>query len=432
MGSGWRLRFEDPEVERAFRDDHAQATRVLHRFAAVVALTGWCAIGFIDPQIGGSDANARVLLTLRFGVVAPIIAVGLAWSFVAAPLYRRTHEWVLGGAAATMIVGVALMAGLMPDPGVHRTDQAGSGLLLVVLGTGTFTGLRCVAVLAAIGPAVAAFLVMVARVYPESLLTSSVWLGVATATAGVASYLFESLRRRNWLAARALTHERERSEELLRNVLPEAIAQRLKREPGRIAEHFPTATVLFADLVGFTALAARVPAEELVATLDELFSRFDHLVERGSLEKIKTIGDAYMVVGGVPMPRDDHAHAVAELALAMREVVAAQPPLAGQRLALRIGIASGPLVAGVIGKRKLVYDLWGDTVNTASRMASHGVVDAIQLTAATRALLGDAFAVEPRGEVTVKGKGEMRTWLLRGPRVAAPPAAYEAAGSAGS
>jgi class 3 adenylate cyclase len=240
----------------------------------------------------------------------------------------------------------------------------------------------------------------------------------------VAAYLLESLRRRAWLATRLLVAERERADALLRNLLPEPIAERLERERGRIAEHHPSATVLFADLVGFTALAARVSPAELVAVLDELFSRFDALAERHGVEKIKTMGDSYMVVGGVPAPREDHARAVADMALAMREAVAAQPVPGGgnghgdARLALRIGIHTGPVVAGVIGKKKLVYDLWGDTVNTASRMESHGVEDGIQVTEATRALLGDAYHCEPRGTVAVKGKGEMRTWLLVGRRSA--------------
>jgi class 3 adenylate cyclase len=356
------------------------------------------------------------MLLLRFAVVTPGILFTLAWSFVGDAVFRRTHEWIMGAAVTWMIGGIALMAATVPYPALHNIDQAMGGMLLIIAGGGTITGLRFLPTVLATLPIIAAVLVMIASFYPDSLVTTALWLSIGAALAAVASYLLDSRARRAWLATRELARERERSEQLLRNVLPEAIAERLKREPGRIAEHFPAATVLFADLVGFTPLAGRVPPETLVATLDDIFSRFDALTERHGLEKIKTIGDSYMAVGGVPTPRPDHARAVAEMALAMRAVVAQHPTLDGQRLALRIGIATGPVVAGVIGKRKLVYDLWGDTVNLASRMESHGVEDGIQITETTRALLCDEYALEPRGAVPVKGKGAMPTWLLLGPR----------------
>jgi adenylate cyclase len=216
------------------------------------------------------------------------------------------------------------------------------------------------------------------------------------------------------LARAALAAERERSERLLLNVLPEPIAERLKAEEGVIAERHDAVTVLFADLVGFTEHTAGMPAEDLVRLLDEIFSTFDRLVDAEGLEKIKTIGDAYMVAGGLPEPRDDHAEAVARVALAMRREVAA---IAGRGrdpwLKIRIGIDSGPVVAGVIGHRKFIYDIWGDTVNTASRMESHGLPGEIQVTSRLSVQLKDSFVLEPRGAIDVKGKGRMETFLLR-------------------
>jgi guanylate cyclase len=201
-----------------------------------------------------------------------------------------------------------------------------------------------------------------------------------------------------------------RVEALLLNILPEEIAQRLQAEPNAIADHFDDASILFADVVDFTPLASRLDAREVVGMLDRLFTAFDGLVDRYEVEKIKTIGDCYMVAAGVPRPRPDHAHALAGLALEMKDC--ARTCLPGSDLRLRIGISSGPVVAGVIGRRRFLYDLWGDTVNMASRMESHGISDEIQITRPTWELLRDDFVTEPMGLVNVKGKGEVETWRL--------------------
>ena len=212
----------------------------------------------------------------------------------------------------------------------------------------------------------------------------------------------------------ALEAERQRSERLLLNVLPARIAERLKESEGVIAEHHDSVTVLFADLVGFTEHTVRMPAADLVRLLDEVFSTFDRLVDAEALEKIKTIGDAYMVAGGLPDPRLDHAQAVARVALAMQREIAS---ISARRdlpwLEIRVGIDTGPAVAGVIGRRKFIYDLWGDVVNTASRMESYGVPGRIQVTARVAEALEASFVVEPRGTIEVKGKGPIQTfWLL--------------------
>jgi class 3 adenylate cyclase len=211
-----------------------------------------------------------------------------------------------------------------------------------------------------------------------------------------------------------LEREHARSEALLHNVLPATIADRLKRSTDIIADAFPEATILFADLVGFTALSASLPPDRLVEMLNHVFSRFDDLVRRHGVEKIKTIGDAYMAAAGIPVPRADHAEALAALALDIRQVVVDYNRESGMALSLRIGLHSGDVVAGVIGKTRFLYDLWGDTVNTASRMESHGLAGEIQLSDATAALLDGKFQVEERGVVDVKGKGPMRAFFLRG------------------
>jgi class 3 adenylate cyclase len=202
------------------------------------------------------------------------------------------------------------------------------------------------------------------------------------------------------------------SESLLLNVLPKAIADRLKRDRGVIATSHPDVTVLFADLVDFTPFTQLTPPERVVSVLNEIFSAFDDLAAAHGLEKIKTIGDAYMVAGGLPAARPDHAQAVATLALEMRAAFERLCTRLGLGLQLRIGLASGPVMAGVIGRHKFIYDVWGDTVNLASRMESSGLPDEIQVDEATYERLRGAFAFTARGEIDVKGKGRLRTYLL--------------------
>jgi class 3 adenylate cyclase/CHASE1-domain containing sensor protein len=208
--------------------------------------------------------------------------------------------------------------------------------------------------------------------------------------------------------------EQAKSEQLLLNVLPAAIALRLKANEHNIAESFAEVTVMFADIVGFTELSSRISATAVVEVLNDIFSAFDHLADRHGLEKIKTIGDAYMVVGGLPTPREDHAEAIANMAIDMLQEIRILSLEHSEPFSIRIGICSGPVVAGVIGLKKFIYDLWGDTVNIASRMESHGITGCIQVTAETYELLKDKYTFEKRGAIQVKGKGYMVTYLLTG------------------
>ena len=214
---------------------------------------------------------------------------------------------------------------------------------------------------------------------------------------------------------RELFAEKQTSERLLLNVLPGPIAERLKHDDGVIVDRFEQVTVLFADIVGFTRLSATTSPEALVTMLDELFTRFDRLAERHGLEKIKTIGDCYMAVAGIPGAMADHARVMTRMGLDMLAEVADYGRATGVPLEIRVGVHSGSVVAGVIGRKKFIYDLWGDTVNTASRMESHGVPGRVHLTEVTAALLGDAFTLEPRGAIEIKGKGAMTTYLVIGP-----------------
>ncbi len=217
-------------------------------------------------------------------------------------------------------------------------------------------------------------------------------------------------------AYKQLQVEQERSENLLLNILPFPIAQRLKQQPTTIADSFTNAAVLFGDIVGFTELSGKIPPAELVQLLNQIFSQFDHLADQHGLEKIKTIGDAYMVVSGLPLPCQNYAEAIANMALDMRLTLEEFNQETGQHFQMRIGIATGPVIAGVIGLKKFIYDLWGDTVNIASRMESHGIANEIQVTEKTYRMLKNQYFFEKRGVIMIKGKGEMTTYLLKGKR----------------
>jgi adenylate cyclase len=232
------------------------------------------------------------------------------------------------------------------------------------------------------------------------------------------TYLSDKRRQ----AQLAFAAEHRRSESLLLNVLPSSIAERLKEKPAVIADSFDAVSILFADIVGFTPLSASLTPAQLVAILNDLFSRFDALCDRHGLEKIKTIGDAYLVVAGLPAPRFDHALAIADMALDMQAELRAFCQEAGLALELRIGINSGPVVAGVIGRKKFIYDLWGDAVNVASRMESHGRPGTIQVAPPAEALLRDHFRLTSLGRQLIKGKGELETWLLQGRKTGPTPA----------
>jgi adenylate cyclase len=309
-------------------------------------------------------------------------------------------QWSLGGFAESS--GVALWAFTCPV-----------GALLFVGPRQAVPWFVAFAVLVGLSAAIDPALASNAEEVPNGVVVAFFclnFLGVTT-TAYVLLQYFVRARER---ALAELGVERKRSERLLLNVLPASVAGRLKESEQVIADGFEAATVLFADIVGFTPLAGQLRPADTVALLDRVFAGWDELAARHGVEKIKTIGDAYMVAGGIPAPQADHAERIADLALEMGAAAARCAGESGLPLEVRIGIDSGPVVAGVIGRAKFTYDLWGDTVNTASRMESHGVPGAIQVTERTYERLRGRYQLRRRGTIEVKGKGAMTTYLLLG------------------
>lgn len=247
----------------------------------------------------------------------------------------------------------------------------------------------------------------------ESLLLGGV-INLIIVSALVFIALLYFLDQRN-IAYALLNLEKEKADTLLLNILPKDIAEFLKIEQRVIADHFDEASILFADVVGFTRISANMSPMQLVEMLNEVFTHLDALVEKYGVEKIKTIGDCYMAAAGIPRPRSDHAHALAALALDIQAYVS-QNAFAGLPLRFRVGINSGPVIAGVIGSKKFIYDLWGDAVNVASRMESHGNAGEIQITRETYELIKADFICEPRGSINIKGKGDMEVWHLKSAR----------------
>jgi len=343
--------------------------------------------------------------------IIPLISVPLTLANLAT--FARTHNFERARQIESLII-LALPVGVHVALGGF---QLSSGVVLwsvlapfcaLVFG-GIRAGVRWLVAFAAV-------VVLAALVQPREANGLPAWIVTAFFAANIATISAVAFAL---LAgyARQLAMERARSERLLLNVLPASIATRLREREEVIADAYSEATMIFADVVNSTPLTAELTPRDMVALLDEYVSIFDGLADRHGVEKIRTIGDNWMGVAGVPQPRRDHADAVARLALGMLEYVAECKRSRQQRcLNFRIGINSGAVIGGVIGRRKFVFDIWGDPVNTAARMESHGEPGKIQMTEATYELLKDHFVCEPRGTIDVKGKGPMRTWWLLGER----------------
>jgi class 3 adenylate cyclase len=403
------LRFPDGGLEAAFRAAYARSSIRAARATTILVIALYAGYLVLDLRAG----TAGEVWPLRLAVVV-VLGVNLALTWH--PVFERIHSEVLavGGLAAAFG-----MLAMMATVGDRMDVPFYPGIGLAVVGTFTLFRIRFPVALAAATLMLAAYAVVLSRGVhaSDSASMAALYLVTSMLIGAFACWNLERYARDGFLARLGLERERERSERLLLNVLPAPIAERLKTDPAPIADRFPEASVLFADLVGFTELSARLTPEDLVTLLNDLFTAFDQVVERHGLEKIKTIGDAYMAVCGVPVPRRDHLERIADAAVEMLAIAAGRAGGPGQPVALRVGIDTGPVVAGVIGERKFIYDLWGDPVTMASRMESHGVAGRIQLTARAGERLRERYALTARGAIEVKGRGPMETYLL-GERIA--------------
>lgn len=369
----------------------------------------YCAFALLDVWI--APGLAEVFLTIRI-LVAALFGLALAVTF--APVGLTAREVFICVAILAAAVGTLWMMELATAVVSVRYF---AGLLLVILATHSMFRLRFLTAMLASLLVVAAWTIQTGLEggTPWWEYLNSLFFLVAAVILGMfASYSVERVARRAWLAQREAKEEHEKSERVLLNVLPAAIAERLKAEEGPIADAFPEATIMFVDLVDFTNLSSSLDPRRLVGLLNRLFTEFDRIVEEHGIEKIGTSGDSYMAVAGVPLPVEDHAKLIADAALAMRDRIANRE--GDIEVQVRIGIATGPVVAGVIGEKKLYYDLWGNPVTIASRMQAHGLPGEIQVTGAVRDALEGRYEFEERGLIDVKGVGEMPTWLLVGKR----------------
>lgn len=418
------MRFGDPALERQFREDRLDASRHQARISWAIVGFVLLVLGLFDSPIVQNDEVVGVVRLYRFALTMPIVL--LAAAIALSPAWYRRF-----GMASSVLASLAI---LMPVPltSVHvpvaeyPTSAAAwyhglLGFLFASMFVHVASGLRFITSAVLTLGATVLFVVILAASGPPEIgadeqafvLVALAWLVGANAVGLTASYAIEANRRREFLGRKALEREQERSDRLLLNVLPASVAARLKETNEHVVESFDSATILFADLVGFTELARRLPPSELIRLLDRLFSGFDEVAERLGVEKIKTVGDAYMAVAGVPVRQEDHTLRAARMAMEMQQVTARVAEQTGLPLQLRVGIHVGPVVAGVLGTHRFAYDLWGDAVNTASRLESHGLPGEIQVSDPAADALRAHFDLELRGEVQLKGQGLTRTWLLR-------------------
>jgi class 3 adenylate cyclase len=401
-------------MEKAFRRYHSRNSLVIARFG--IFLTVLLYVLFAALDVYAAPLSRQTLWFIRFVIVVPPLLGILIFSFH--PVFLRILQPMMFLVVLIGASGILAMIDIIESRGELGFQTYYIGLMLVIMAAHTVYRLRFFHALLASCLVMAGY-ESIAIMHQKLLhsgesislfITTNFFFSSSMILGMAASYFIEVYIRRVFVQRIRLAQEEEKSNRLLFNLLPREIAATLKEREGTIAEHFDNASVLFADLVDFTSLSARMKPQEVVSLLNEIFSHFDDLAGQCGLEKIKTIGDCYMVAAGVPQGRNDHAQVLVRVGLAMLSYVEGRSFCDGRRIALRVGINSGPVVAGVIGRKKFIYDLWGDTVNVANRMESHGTSGRLQITESTYELIKNDFICEPKGSVEVKGKGMMPIW----------------------
>ena len=403
--SKWSLAFLHPGMEpdyMAYRTPRVLATL---RWILLIG-AGMVFCGSIIDFTRLPEEDAWLLTGIR---VSAAIGMLIAWRLTALDWVQRNVQTFIG-IGATLIHGVWMVSVPIIGERIYEYDGVlPINIMITFLVSGLmFRFARWVALGATV-----AYTAVLLSMHPAPV-APILYIVVSGIYAGFAAYVAERARREAWADLQMLDAERERSDQLLLNVLPPSIATRKKREEPRIVDRFEEAAVLFSDIVGFTKMSSEMDPGELVDILDEIFSRFDDITEELDLEKIKTIGDCYMIACGLPTERDRAIWRIAEAALRMQDALHEMAEARGLELEIRIGINCGPVVAGVIGRSKFIYDLWGDTVNVASRMESNAPQGGIMISDAMKQRLDTGYIVEFHGEVDMKGKGLQKTWLITG------------------
>ena len=407
------LRFLDDRVERLYQRKAGAESLTGFRIASGAATILWLLAAIVIPTGTPIPPDRAIPASLA---MAALNLAGFLLS-VRAPTLDRQHMIIsfLTTVNGLVILWLAFTGGVLPGYGISAI------MLLFVFGFVARTGFIFAAWRSAV---LTAGFVVAAILYPGrgNLLVDAFIFVAAVIGSLLALRLLEQSRRRVFYQDIVITQQgdalrlaKDRADALLLNVLPGSISTRLLSGERTIADTYPAITVLFADIVGFTPLTARLPADDVVGMLGRLFGRFDELVAARNLEKIKTIGDAYMVAGGLPEPIEDHAARVVDLGLAMIDVAGQEADRIGG-LQLRVGVHSGPVIGGVIGHRKFAFDIWGETVNVASRLESQGIAGRVHVSAATWRNVRDTFDAEPRGPIDLRGYGPMETYTIVGRR----------------
>jgi class 3 adenylate cyclase len=405
------LGFVDAGLEQLYQQQEGVDGRVPAMVTAGAAAVLWLLAAFVLPQATDLPANIAMPVPLVMAVISLAGAIGAYFATTLDPQHLILS--LLTSANGLVIMLLAAQAGVFPGYAVSA--------IMLLFAYGFVSRTRFIfAVLRTVIIGAGFFYFVLTYPGPASLLIDAFFFVAAAAGTLLALRLLERSRRRVFHQqrvigeqARALELEKDKSDRLLLNVLPEPIMHRLREGETSIADDYPSVTVLFADIVGFTPLASGRPAAEMVALLDDLFSRFDEVVAERGLEKIKTIGDAYMAAGGLTDPDGDHALRVVEAALAMQAVVADNAER-WPGVELRIGVHTGPAAGGIIGRQKFAFDLWGETINFASRLEQHGLAGRVHISSQTWQLVRDHFACELRPDTQLRGVGDVATYLVVG------------------